>query len=103
MTLEQIEAFEEAVGKRQAIVASSGCWGEQSFPLHNLEIITRHNAIPLIYWSPWDKPYVMEREDLIGLPRRHTLPENGTPISIPGPGQAKSFGRPDLCRLGTRE
>jgi beta-mannanase len=61
VTLEQIEAFEEAVGKHQAIVASSSYWGEQSFPLHNLEIITRHNAIPLIYWSPWDKPYVMER------------------------------------------
>ena len=61
VTLEQIEGFEEAVGKRQAIVASSSYWGEQSFPLHNLEIITRHNAIPLIYWSPWDKPYVMER------------------------------------------
>ena len=61
VTLEQIEAFEKAVGKHQAIVASSSFWGEQSFPLHNLEIITRHNAIPLIYWSPWDKPYVEER------------------------------------------
>ena len=61
VTLEQIEAFEEAVGKHQAIVASSSYWGEQNFPLHNLEIITRHNAIPLIYWSPWDRPYVQER------------------------------------------
>ena len=36
VTLEQIEAFEEAIGKHQAIVASSSYWGEQSFPLHNL-------------------------------------------------------------------
>ena len=61
VTLEQIEAFEQAVGKHQAIIASGSFWGEQSFPLHNLEIITRHNAIPLIYWSPWDRPYAEER------------------------------------------
>ena len=61
VTLEHIEAFERAVGKRQAIVASSSYWGEQTFPIQNLEIITRHNAIPLIYWSPWDKPYVEDR------------------------------------------
>jgi beta-mannanase len=61
VTLEQIEAFEQAVGKHQAIIASGSFWGEQSFPLRNLEIITRHNAIPLIYWSPWDRPYVEER------------------------------------------
>ena len=51
----------QAVGKHQAIVASSSYWGKQTFPLHNLEIITRHNAIPLIYWSAWNKPYVEER------------------------------------------
>jgi beta-mannanase len=61
VTLEQIEAFEGAVGKHQAIIASSSYWGEQTFPLHNLEIIARHNAIPLIYWSPWDRPYIQDR------------------------------------------
>jgi beta-mannanase len=61
VTLEQIEAFEQAVGKHQAIIASGSFWGEQSFPLHNLEIIARHNAIPLIYWSPWDRPYSEDR------------------------------------------
>lgn len=61
VTLEHIEAFERAVGKRQAIVASSSYWGEQTFPFQNLETITRHNAIPLIYWSPWDKPYVEDK------------------------------------------
>jgi hypothetical protein len=58
VTLKKIEAFEKAVGKHQAIVASSSYWGEQSFPLQNLKIITRHGAIPIIYWSPWDRPYV---------------------------------------------
>jgi len=99
VTLEQIEAFEEAVGKHQAIVASSSYWGEQSFPLHNLEIITRHNAIPLIYWSPWDRPYVMERG-----PDRFSLD-----AIIAGKWdayidswarQAKTFGRPIFVAWG---
>jgi hypothetical protein len=25
--------------------------------MRNLEIIVRHDAIPLVYWSPWDRPY----------------------------------------------
>ena len=57
VTLEKIEAFEKMVGKRQAIIASSSYWGEQSFPTANLKIIARHNAIPLVFWSPWDRPY----------------------------------------------
>lgn len=61
VTLEQIETFEKAVGKHQAIIASSSYWGQQSFPRRNLEIITRHHAVPLVYWSPWDKPYEQDR------------------------------------------
>ena len=57
VTLEKIEAFEAMVGKHQAILASSSYWGEQSFPTANLKIIARHNAIPLVFWSPWDRPY----------------------------------------------
>ncbi len=57
VTLERIEAFEKMVGKKQAIVASSSYWGEQTFPAANLRLIWRHGAIPLIFWSPWDRPY----------------------------------------------
>jgi beta-mannanase len=57
VTLEQIEKFEQMVGKHQAMVASSSYWGEQSFPRRNLDIISRHGSVPLIYWSPWDRPY----------------------------------------------
>jgi len=57
VTLEGIEGFEDLVGKRQAIVASSSYWGEQTFPAANVRIIFRHGSIPLIFWSPWDKPY----------------------------------------------
>lgn len=61
VTLEKIEAFEQLVGKHQAIVASSSYWGEQTFPLANLQIIQRHGAVPLVYWSPWDRPYIEGR------------------------------------------
>jgi hypothetical protein len=57
VTIENIEGFEKLVGKRQAIIASSSYWGEQSFPTANMEIIWRHGSIPLLFWSPWDRPY----------------------------------------------
>jgi hypothetical protein len=57
VTLETIEEFETMVGKHQAIIASSSYWGEQSFPTANLNVIWRHGAMPLVFWSPWDRPY----------------------------------------------
>jgi beta-mannanase len=61
VTLEGIDAFEQMVGKHQAIIASSSYWGQGSFPLRNVELIARHGSVPLIFWSPWDKPYVEDR------------------------------------------
>ncbi|MBS0658620.1 MAG: beta-mannanase [Verrucomicrobia bacterium] len=61
VTLEAIEGFEKMVGKQQAIVASSSYWGEQSFPLENLKLIARHGSLPLVFWSPWDRPYEQKR------------------------------------------
>ncbi len=58
VSLEAIEEFERLVGKHQAIVASSSYWGEQTFPTANVRLISEHGSIPLIFWSPWDKPYV---------------------------------------------
>src|SRR6476619_4677552 len=57
VTLDTIEEFESMVGKHQAIIASSSYWGEQSFPTRSLNIIWRHGAMPLVFWSPWDRPY----------------------------------------------
>ena len=57
VSLEVIEEFEGLVGKHQAIIASSSYWGEQSFPTANLNIIWRHGSLPLVFWSPWDRPY----------------------------------------------
>jgi hypothetical protein len=60
VTLDMIEEFEKLAGKRVAIVASSSFWGELSFPMKNLTIISRHRALPLVFWSPWDRPYKEE-------------------------------------------
>lgn len=57
VALEEIEEFEQMVGKHQAIIASSSFWGEQSFPMANLKMIWRHGSLPLVFWSPWDRPY----------------------------------------------
>ncbi len=62
VTLEAIEKFEKIVGKHQAIIASSSFWGELNFPTKNVLLIARHGTIPLIFWSPWDRPYVQEAD-----------------------------------------
>lgn len=61
VTIEMIEDFENMVGKHQAIIASSSYWGEQSFPTANLNVVWRYGATPLVFWSPWDKPYVQNK------------------------------------------
>lgn len=57
VTFEAIDRFDKMVGKHQAIIASSSYWGEQTFPTENLDVIVNHGSIPLVFWSPWDKPY----------------------------------------------
>ncbi len=56
--LENIEAFEAEVGKHQAIIAFSSYWGEQTFPHEAVQIVGHHGSVPLIFWSPWDRPYL---------------------------------------------
>ncbi|MEO7167060.1 MAG: glycosyl hydrolase [Spartobacteria bacterium] len=68
VALETIEDFEQMVGKHQALIASSSYWGEQSFPSANLEVIWRHGSLPLVFWSPWDRPYEQKKgPDRFGL------------------------------------
>jgi hypothetical protein len=98
VTLEGIEKFETLVGKAPAIIASSSYWWEQTFPSKNLALIDRHGAIPLVFWSPWDKPYEQNKG-----PDRFSLLEilNGKwddYIDAWGDG-AKAFGKPFLVSL----
>jgi beta-mannanase len=99
VTLEAIENFEKLVGKHQAIVASSSYWGQQSFPRANLEIITHYGAVPLVYWSPWDKPY----EQNTGIDRFNLtaiLAGKWNAYIDNWADQAKDFGKPMLVAWG---
>ncbi len=62
VTLETIDHFEEQAGKHQVIIAFSSFWGENSYPADAIEVVSQHGSVPLIFWSPWDRPY---REDLV--------------------------------------
>ena len=99
VTLDAIEEFETMVGKQQAIVASSSYWGEQTFPTRNLEIIWRHGSIPLVFWSPWDKPYDQNRG-----PDRFSLLEiiKGTwdQYIDQWADAARAFGQPMIVSFG---
>jgi hypothetical protein len=70
VTLEAIEKFEKLAGKHHAIIASSSYWGELGFPAKNVRLISRHGALPLLFWSPWDRPYAEEAK-----PDRFSLTE----------------------------
>jgi beta-mannanase len=67
VSIEKIQKFETLVRKKQAIVASSSWWGERSFPKHNIEVIQANGSVPLIYWSPWDRPYDLKAPNTFSL------------------------------------
>lgn len=93
VTLEAIEGFEKMVGRPQAIIASSSYWGEQTFPMQNLRLIAGHGAVPVVFWSPWDKPYEQKRG-----PDKYSLTsiiagKHDAYIDMWG-DQAKAYGQP---------
>jgi hypothetical protein len=66
VTLEAIEQFEEETGKHQAIVAFASFWGEGRFPLDAVTVVRTHGSVPLLFWSPWDRPYREEQIEAHG-------------------------------------
>jgi len=99
VTLEKIDRFEEFVGKHQAIIASSSYWGEQTFPDANVRLISRHGSLPLIFWSPWDRPYIEGRgPDRFGLDRI-VAGDHDAYIDKWGDAAA-AFGEPFIVSLG---
>jgi hypothetical protein len=99
VTLEMIEEFEEMVGKHQAIIASSSYWGEQDFPTANLNVIWRYGALPLIFWSPWDKPYEQNRgPDKFSL--NEIIAGKWDAYIDKWGDEAREFGRPMIVAFG---
>lgn len=70
VTYDALTAFEQMTGKHLAVVAFGSFWGEQNFPTRIANIVSAYGAVPLIFWSPWDKPY----EESKG-PDRFNLPD----------------------------
>lgn len=99
VTLEAIDNFEAKAGKHQAIIASSSFWGEQNFPAGNAGLINRYGAVPLIFWSPWDRPYKENQPpDRFSL-RAILAGEWDGYIDLWADG-AKAFGKPMLVSWG---
>ena len=70
VTFDAITGFEKITGKHLAVIAMGNFWGDQAFPTKTIRIIAGYGAIPLIFWSPWDKPY---KEGI--KPDRFNLPD----------------------------
>jgi beta-mannanase len=57
VTYDALVNFEDLTGKHLAVVAFGNFWGDQAFPDKTARIVSAYGAVPLMYWSPWDKPY----------------------------------------------
>lgn len=99
VTIDALEDFEKLIGKHQTIVASSSFWGEQSFPMKNVKIISAYGAVPLIYWLPWDRPYKEDRgPDRFSL--TSILSGDWDAYIDAWADQARVYGRPLLVSWG---
>ena len=99
VALETLEDFEQMVGKHQAIIASSSYWGEQSFPAANLRMVWRHGSLPLVFWSPWDRPYEQRKgPDRFSL--KSILAGEWNRYIDDWADQARNFGHPMIVSFG---
>lgn len=99
ISLDILEDFEKMSGKHQTIVAFSSFWGEQNFPMKNVQIISHYGAIPLIFWSPWDRPYTEDRgPDRFNL--KNILAGMWDNYIDQWADQAKDYGKPILVSWG---
>jgi Glycosyl hydrolase family 26 len=99
VTLDTIEQFETMIGKHQAIIASSSYWGEQDFPTRSLTVIWQHHSLPLVFWSPWDRPY----EQNMGPDRfslKAIIAGNWDKYIDDWADAAKAFGKPMIVVFG---
>ena len=99
VTLEAIEEFEQLVGKKQAIIASSSYWGRNSFPKKNLDIIAAYGAVPLIFWNPWDRDEWSEKKYNRFNLESIIKGEHDAYLDMWADG-AKNYGRPILVGWG---
>ena len=99
VSLESIEKFDALTGKKQAMIASSSFWKQQTFPRKNLDIISAYGAIPVVYWNPWDNDEWNEtKKNRFNL---YTILEGKHDAYIDmWANEAKAYGKPFLVSWG---
>lgn len=99
VTYDALTDFEQMTGKHIAAVAFGNFWGDQEFPARTVKIIYAYGAVPLLFWSPWDKPYMESRG-----PDRFSLTEilagKWDAYIDAWADQAREFGKPLLVAWG---
>jgi len=99
VTYDALTNFEQLTGKPLAAVAFGNFWGDQAFPEKTLRIISSYGAVPLIFWSPWDKPYEEARgPDRFGL--RQILAGKWDHYIDAWAEAARQYGKPLLVTWG---
>ena len=99
VTYDALTGFEQLTGKRLATVAFGNFWGDQAFPEKTVRIISSYGAVPLIFWSPWDKPYEEARgPDRFGL--RAILAGKWDSYIDAWADAARQYGKPLLVTWG---
>jgi len=99
VTYDALTGFELLTGKRLATVAFGNFWGDQAFPEKTVRIISSYGAVPLIFWSPWDKPYEEARgPDRFGL--RAILAGKWDSYIDAWADAARQYGKPLLVTWG---
>ena len=61
VTYEALESFQHLTGKPMALVALGSFWGRGTFPTQQVQCVRSYGAVPLLFWSPWDDPYVQKQ------------------------------------------
>jgi len=99
VTYDALTAFERLVGKPLAVVACGNFWGDQAFPDKTVRIIAGYGAVPLLFWSPWDKPYdESQGPDRFGL--REILAGKWDSYIDNWADAARRYGKPLLVAWG---
>lgn len=99
VTYDALVHFEQLTGKHLAVVAFGNFWGDQAFPDKSVRIISAYGAVPLLYWSPWDKPYEESKgPDRFNL--HHILAGKWDSYIDAWADGARAYGKPLLVTWG---
>lgn len=99
VTYDALVDFEQLTGKHLAVVAFGNFWGDKAFPEKSVRIVASYGAVPLLYWSPWDKPYD-ERKGPDRFSLRHILSGQCDGYIDAWADGARAYGKPLLVTWG---